>query len=115
MNPSGRQWGAGSERLRRGDAKYVEVIHTDTLGVLANGIGDPIGDVNFYANGGNNQPGCVTHSCCHDRSFELFAASMTNPNLKGRACATSTQMSLNLCRGNDLHLGGTDLSKSGYV
>uniref|UniRef100_A0A2H1VCQ0 SFRICE_014123 n=1 Tax=Spodoptera frugiperda TaxID=7108 RepID=A0A2H1VCQ0_SPOFR len=43
----------------------------------------------------------------------LFAASMTNPNLKGRACATSTQMSLNLCRGNDLHLGGTALSKSG--
>ncbi|XP_022835359.1 uncharacterized protein LOC111362842 [Spodoptera litura] len=113
LNPSGRQWGTGSERLKRGDARYVEVIHTDTLGVLANGIGDPIGDINFYANGGNNQPGCLTHSCCHDRAFELFAASMINPNLKGRACTTQTQMNLNLCRGEDLHLGGTRLSKNG--
>ncbi|XP_022814470.1 uncharacterized protein LOC111348189 [Spodoptera litura] len=113
LSPSGRQWGPGSERLRRDDARYVEVIHTDTLGVLANGIEDPIGDVNFYANGGNNQPGCLTHSCCHDRAFELFAASMINPNLIGRGCTSKTQMNLNLCRTGYLNLGGVELSKTG--
>ncbi|XP_022835360.1 lipase member I-like [Spodoptera litura] len=113
LSPSGRQWGAGSERLRRDDARYVEVIHTDTFGVLANGIEDPIGDINFYANGGNNQPGCLTHSCCHDRAFELFAASMINPNLIGRGCTSNTQMNLNLCRSGELNLGGVELSKTG--
>ncbi|KAF9412368.1 hypothetical protein HW555_009113 [Spodoptera exigua] len=111
LNPAGRQWGAGSRRLYRGDAKYVEVIHTDTLGALAYGIGDPIGNVNFYVNGGNNQPGCILHSCCHDRSFELFAASMSNPNLRGYRCSSMTQMNLNLCRGDGLELGGTEISK----
>ncbi|CAH0702315.1 unnamed protein product [Spodoptera exigua] len=94
LNPAGRQWGAGSRRLYRGDAKYVEVIHTDTLGALAYGIGDPIGNVNFYVNGGNNQP-----------------ASMSNPNLRGYRCSSMTQMNLNLCRGDGLELGGTEISK----
>nr|CAB3516644.1 unnamed protein product [Spodoptera littoralis] len=85
LNPSGRQWGTGSERLRRNDARYVEVIHTDTLASLPMVSEIPL----------------------------LFGASMINPDLKGRACATQTQMNLNLCRGEDLHLGGTRLSKNG--
>lgn len=115
LNPSGRQWGPGSGHLTRGDATYVEVIHTDTLGVLANGIGDPIGDVDFYPNGGNNQPGCLTHSCCHDRAFELFAASTINSGLRGQRCDSKTQMNLNLCRGSPaVQLGRIDPSKGSY-
>ncbi|KAF9798366.1 hypothetical protein SFRURICE_016004 [Spodoptera frugiperda] len=114
LNPTGRHWGAGSQRLRSTDATYVEVIHTDTFGALSNGIGDPIGHVNFYPNGGKNQPGCVFHSCCHARSFELFAASIKEDNrLKGNRCSSMTQMNLNLCRGGLVELGGIDPSKTG--
>nr|WOP79085.1 putative endothelial lipase [Spodoptera frugiperda] len=114
LNPTGRHWGSGTQRLRDTDATYVEVIHTDTFGALSNGIEDPIGHVNFYPNGGRNQPGCVFHSCCHARSFELFAASINEDNrLRGNQCSSMTQMNLNLCRGVTLQLGGTDLSKTG--
>lgn len=44
-----------ANRLASGDAEYVEVIHTDTANL---GIGDPIGDVDFYPNGGTGMPGC---------------------------------------------------------
>lgn len=44
-------------RLASTDAEYVEVIHTDTPNL---GIGDPIGDVDFYPNGGTGMPGCFS-------------------------------------------------------
>ncbi|XP_050561712.1 pancreatic triacylglycerol lipase-like isoform X2 [Spodoptera frugiperda] len=113
LNPGRLRSQLSMQRLTANSASYVEVIHTDTLGVLANGIGDRMGDVDFYANGGNNQPGCYSHSCCHDRAFELFAASMINPLLSGRGCNSMSQMNLNLCRGSSLRLGGIELSKDG--
>ncbi|XP_035434027.2 endothelial lipase-like [Spodoptera frugiperda] len=113
LDPTRRLWDENSDRLRRGDASYVEVIYTDTLGLLPRGIREPIGDINFYANGGWNQPGCLTHSCNHERAYELFAASMINSNLAGRGCTSNIQMNLNICRGNFLELGGFKLSKSG--
>lgn len=47
-------------RLDRNDAKYVDVIHTDTVPFTRGGLGMPkaIGHVDFYPNGGNNNPGC---------------------------------------------------------
>ena len=44
-------------RLASGDADYVENVHTDTVAL---GIGDAIGDVDYYPNGGMNQPGCTS-------------------------------------------------------
>nr|ACD37365.1 pancreatic lipase 3 [Mamestra configurata] len=111
LDPAGSGWGSNSQRLRNTDANYVEVIHTDGSGLLANGIGTAIGDVDFYVNGGNNQPGCLSHSCSHNRAFEVFAASISNNNLVGRACNSFTQVNLNLCRGDKLKLGDTHLSK----
>ncbi|KAJ8730673.1 hypothetical protein PYW08_002086 [Mythimna loreyi] len=113
LDPSGSGWGTNSQRLRNTDADYVEVIHTDGSGLLANGIGTAIGDINFYVNGGSNQPGCLTHSCSHNRAYEIFAASMYNHNLVGFPCSSTTQLNLNRCTGSALNIGGTELYKMG--
>lgn len=115
MDPSGSGWGLNSERLRVTDARYVEVIHTDGKGIFAYGIGVPLGNIDFFANGGNNQPGCFSHSCCHERSYELFAASMINPRLVGYPCSSTTQLNLNKCNGVPVRLGTNELIKFGYV
>ena len=65
MDPAGPLFDIAnpSVRLDRGDAKFVDVIHTDirltSLGIVGSfGVGRPIGDVDFYPNGGYHQPGC---------------------------------------------------------
>lgn len=47
-------------RLDRNDAKYVDVIHTDTVPLTRGGLGmsKAIGHVDFYPNGGRDNPGC---------------------------------------------------------
>ncbi|XP_004092328.2 lipase member I isoform X4 [Nomascus leucogenys] len=42
-------------RLDYTDAKFVDVIHSDSNGL---GIQEPLGHIDFYPNGGNKQPGC---------------------------------------------------------
>lgn len=41
------------ERLHSNDAIYVETVHTSTIGFFS-----PLGDVDFYPNGGQMQPQC---------------------------------------------------------
>lgn len=54
------------DRLAVGDAEYVECIHTNGGGVLSFGIGAPICDANFYPNGGESQPGCLSEFFAFD-------------------------------------------------
>ncbi|KAK6188487.1 hypothetical protein SNE40_004652 [Patella caerulea] len=84
-------------RLDPSDADYVDVIHTDgeTLLQLAFGMAKPIGDADFYPNGGKDQPGCKNTggiilelltgnfnqlvsnvACSHMRVIDLFAESI---------------------------------------
>ncbi|XP_009073378.1 PREDICTED: lipase member H-A-like isoform X2 [Acanthisitta chloris] len=71
-------------RLDHTDAQFVDVIHSDT-DVL--GFKKPLGTIDFYPNGGMDQPGCpktffsgLTYfKCDHQRSVFLFLSS-----LKGR-------------------------------
>ncbi|TGZ51575.1 hypothetical protein DBV15_11012 [Temnothorax longispinosus] len=69
--------GPGS-RISVGDAKYVEIIHTNggRLGFLT-----AIGDVDYYPNGGKRQPGCRVDpagACSHDLAFKYFAESINS-------------------------------------
>lgn len=91
-------------RLDPNDANFVDVIHTDGSEfdtISGYGIKEAVGDIDFYPNGGRNQPGCthetwtnvVSHlnlgphavgnllACSHDRSIFLFTDS-----INGRAC-----------------------------
>lgn len=42
-------------RLQRTDAKYVQVVHTDTRRIS---FAEPMGHADFYVNYGHSQPGC---------------------------------------------------------
>ncbi|KAM3963627.1 pancreatic lipase-related protein 2-like, partial [Aphomia sociella] len=101
-------------KLQNTDANYVEVIHTDGFGLLSNGLGELLGDSDFFPNGGNNQPGCYTsNSCNHDRAWRFFTASIMDANFDAHCCNSITQMKLNNCRGGVTYrMGSNDLTKS---
>ncbi|NXX94637.1 LIPHA Lipase, partial [Centropus bengalensis] len=70
-----------SERLDPTDARFVDVIHSDADGL---GYREALGHVDFYPNGGDDQPGCPLtifsglqyFKCDHQRSVLLFMASL---------------------------------------
>lgn len=91
-------------RLDPTDARWVDVIHTDGANYTTyGGYGtlQPMGHVDFYPNGGLNQPGCHTDTsvfsfvrdayhdgmtnaeyamaCSHDRAFSLYIESISSP------------------------------------
>ncbi|CAB3240370.1 unnamed protein product [Arctia plantaginis] len=112
LDPAGPQWGGNSNALNRNDGQYVETIHTDG-GLL--GIFDRIADSDFYPNGGRNpQPGCWISTCSHSRAYELFAATIRNNHLNGRACSNINQVSNpNQCTGGTLRMGNGIVNKRG--
>ncbi|XP_045762518.1 pancreatic lipase-related protein 2-like isoform X2 [Maniola jurtina] len=64
-------------RLKRTDANYVDVIHTDA-GVY--GLKDAIGHKDYYPNSGSEQPNCILQTCSHSRAWELYSESVLNPD-----------------------------------
>lgn len=64
-------------RLIESDANYVEVIHTN---INHFGMATHIGNIDFYLNGGKNQPGCHSSSCSHSRAADLFKESLEPGN-----------------------------------
>ncbi|XP_070537616.1 pancreatic triacylglycerol lipase-like [Ptychodera flava] len=73
-------------RLDPDDAEFVDVIHSDGNSFITLGFGlfQPIGDADFYPNGGKQQPGCgdesttIDLSCDHSRAHEFFLDSITS-------------------------------------
>lgn len=63
-------------RLAATDAEFVDVIHTNA-GVY--GLRSPVGHVDFFPNGGEQQPNCLFQFQSHNRVVELFAESVRNP------------------------------------
>ncbi|KAJ8710488.1 hypothetical protein PYW08_009003 [Mythimna loreyi] len=63
-------------RLYKDDADFVDVIHTNA-GFY--GLGESVGHVDIFFNGGSEQPGCILQTCSHSRSLEYFAESMVSP------------------------------------
>ncbi|XP_062983664.1 lipase member I [Elgaria multicarinata webbii] len=70
-----------SERLDHTDAQFVDCIHTD---IDAFGYRKPLGNIDFYPNGGTDQPGCPRtilggseyFKCDHQRSVFLYMSSL---------------------------------------
>ncbi|XP_078514473.1 lipase member I [Lissotriton helveticus] len=69
------------ERLDPSDALFVDVIHTDIDGL---GYRENLGHIDFYPNGGTDQPGCPQTifsgsqywKCDHQRSVFLYISSL---------------------------------------
>ncbi|XP_076606933.1 lipase member H [Chaetodon auriga] len=90
LDPAGPQFtGARPEdRLDPTDAQFVDVLHTD---IDALGFRQPLGHIDFYANGGTDQPGCPKtilsggsyFKCDHQRSVLLYMESVN------RTCAST--------------------------
>lgn len=93
-------------RLSRTDADFVDVIHTSGRG---GGLTAAIGDVDFYPNGGNVQPGCIMGNviCYHFRSLELFEESIENrTHFYSASCSNYNDYSKNLCSTNNQQIMG---------
>lgn len=89
-------------RLDPTDAVFVDVIHTDAIDQVTGGFGieEPVGHLDFYPNGGNNQPGCEQNifsfisqedgslfkgikkfiGCNHVRAHEFFSETILRTN-----------------------------------
>ncbi|KAK2582798.1 hypothetical protein KPH14_005058 [Odynerus spinipes] len=91
-----------SRKLDATDARLVDIIHTDGSEYFTDGFGllKPIGHVDFFPNGGKEQPGCfdvknsvvVSHlkeelldkqiACSHLRAWELYVESILTQSQK---------------------------------
>ncbi|XP_041360272.1 inactive pancreatic lipase-related protein 1-like [Gigantopelta aegis] len=119
-----------SARLDSTDAIFVDVIHTDAepLARLGLGIKMASGHVDFYVNGGVNQPGCpndlsqliqhlfsghsliYTFACSHMRAIYLFTESINSRcQFKASPCPQNVSISSTTC--NSCH---SDCVRMGY-
>ncbi|XP_035269062.1 lipase member H isoform X1 [Anguilla anguilla] len=82
------------ERLDPTDAQFVDVLHTDTDAL---GYRGPLGHIDFYANGGADQPGCPKtifsgksyFVCDHQRSVFLYLCSLNKTcNITAYPCSS---------------------------
>ncbi|XP_077202398.1 phospholipase A1 member A isoform X2 [Paroedura picta] len=83
LDPAGPKYTKASkeERLDPGDALFVEAIHTDANKF---GIRIPVGHLDYYVNGGHNQPGCprfITSGynsmiCDHMRAVHFYISAL---------------------------------------
>ncbi|XP_041365322.1 inactive pancreatic lipase-related protein 1-like [Gigantopelta aegis] len=112
-------WGS-DKRLDKSDATFVDVIHSDGepfLGLKGYGLITPLGDVDFYPNGGVDQPGCTdtiggvligilepgkgrSISCSHGRSHDLFTESINSRcSFKAHRCSNWASYEAGTCHG----------------
>ncbi|XP_063836384.1 lipase member I-like [Ostrinia nubilalis] len=106
LDPSGVQRFTGLlPPLNPTVAQYTEVIHTDVQG---QGYRNPLGDVDFYPNGGGYMPGCGGDSECNrNRAVYYFAESIQTGGFTGIECASHHEALSSSCNGaGRLNLGG---------
>ncbi|KAM9636102.1 lipase member I [Trichechus inunguis] len=105
LDPAGPKFSGkpSYDRLDYTDAEFVDVIHSDINGL---GIKEPLGHIDFYPNGGKNQPGCPKSvfsgieffKCDHQRAVYLFIASLeTHCNFISFPCPSYNDYKTGLC------------------
>ncbi|KAL0851377.1 hypothetical protein ABMA28_007193 [Loxostege sticticalis] len=117
LDPSLHGWTHHPARLNRNDATVVEVLST-SAGIL--GYDQPLGDLNFFANGGTNQPGCgIVATCSRNYAFIYYGESVRSdvingPKFVGTRCDNYQQALSNQCSGErDATFGGVSTKTSG--
>ncbi|XP_050342028.1 lipase member H-like [Nymphalis io] len=109
LDPAGPLWKKDANRLKNTNARYVEVIHTNTFMF---GYMDPLGDADFYPNGGSSMPGCLINVCSHSKGYEYMADSVKYNNLNANECNNLNDVKRNRCNGDLYPMGNSDLNKS---
>lgn len=124
-------------RLDQTDAQFVDVIHTDISSSSDQGMGYtmPCGHVDFYVNGGYNQPGCLAQAekylrafvnlatmsydeakniaiCSHRSAHSFFIDSIANLNCQYKAYPCQSKLEFN--KGNCLKCGRNGCNQMGY-
>nr|XP_040218885.2 lipase member H-like isoform X2 [Anopheles coluzzii] len=110
LDPAGPLFAFGqADAVSPADGRYVETIMTNAG---LNGINTPLGQANFYPNGGRTQPGCGTDlggSCAHDRAPTFYAESVrAGTPFRAMRCADHGQILAGSCTssGPDANMGG---------
>ncbi|XP_068626437.1 uncharacterized protein [Battus philenor] len=109
LDPGGPLWKNDKKRLVKTDARYVEVIHTNTA---LYGYEGPCGHADFYPNGGYKMPGCFLNYCSHSRSYEYMAASVKFNNFLANECESLQDAFDGNCQGAVYLMGNSDLTKT---
>ncbi|KAF9805129.1 hypothetical protein SFRURICE_013322 [Spodoptera frugiperda] len=98
LDPAGPGWVDFEHTFRATDAVYTEVMHTN---VGSSGYLEPLAQVDFYPNGGDNMPGCV---CYH-----YFAESIRDGGFTGVKCESYKHALVGDCHlPETLNMGGLE-------
>jgi len=104
--------GNTAERLDTTDARFVDIIHTNSAPLPQGGLSFPvaIGHVDFWPNGGVYQPGCsssgtsiidLVKGCSHGRAPAYFTESITSSTpFTATKCADYDTWKLGQCNRN---------------
>ncbi|XP_065073525.1 phospholipase A1 member A-like [Ochlerotatus camptorhynchus] len=110
LDPAGPLFSAGqNDAVSPQDGLYVETIMTNA-GLL--GINEPLGQSNFYPNGGRTQPGCgtdVAGGCAHGRAPTFYIESLrSSVPFRATRCANHDEVLAGVCTpsGPDANMGG---------
>lgn len=122
LDPAGPNfWSASPEqKLWRTDAQFVDVIHTNAEPLIPEagyGLNQTLGHLDFWPNGGGNQPGCdhsvvqnvIFHNCDHQRSVWLYLDTIRQdpPPSQGVHCESYGRFVSGQCVDCDGRLGGS--------
>ncbi|KAK9892112.1 hypothetical protein WA026_018315 [Henosepilachna vigintioctopunctata] len=113
-----------SERLNKNDADVVMAVHTDAG---AEGYPTVIGTIDFFPNGGFDQPGCwktlkafnlKTYrqplSCDHNRAWEYFVEAVNvTGSFAARKCDSYENFKKGICAGEVVMMGDLNLKATG--
>jgi len=109
-------------RLDKTDAMLVDVMHTNGFSLLAGdaGINMQVGHMDFYPNGGFDQPGCYLLEagfqdwlgCSHNRAYKYYTESINNCTFQSYECANDADFLDDLC--NKCEGSGNSCASMGF-